>query len=268
MEKVMLPVNYAGNVFNSNQRPFVETFLLETEEKRPLVVVCPGGAYSHIGTREGRPVAKKMNEMGYHALVLTYSIAPMEFPAALCDLAEAVALVRKNAGKWNVDEGKIGVCGFSAGGHLAATLGCYWRSGILQDILPYTPEETRPDFLILCYPVITSDIGCCHDESIRNVLGEKNLDERDFVSIENHIDESFPPTFLWHTLADDCVPVENSMLLASALRSEKIPFEFHLFSRGSHGLALATSETAKEDGSCQERECTVWPELFKNWFEG
>ncbi|MBR1614806.1 MAG: alpha/beta hydrolase, partial [Treponema sp.] len=149
-ETIQLPVNYSGKIDNSNQKPFVRTFMLDTEKKLPMVVVCPGGGYEHLSERESEPVAKKMNALGYHAMVLSYSLAPMEFPAAMCDLAEAVALVRRNADEWNVDENRIIVCGFSAGGHLAASLGCYWRSGIIQDLLPYTPEETRPNFLILC----------------------------------------------------------------------------------------------------------------------
>lgn len=267
-EKINLPVNYQGKIFNSNQKPFIKTYFLETTEKLPLVVVCPGGGYEHLSVRESEPVAKKFNSLGFHAVVLTYSLAPMEFPAALCDLAECVALVRENSDKWNVDSDKIIVCGFSAGGHLAASLGCYWKNGILQDLLPYTPEETRPDYLILCYPVITADSAYCHEGSIENVLGKENLDVRDFVSLENHVDETFPPTFMWHTTADESVPTENSLLMAMALRKEKIKFEYHLFERGPHGLALATPETAKDDGTCQEKECSIWPDLFKNWFDG
>ncbi len=266
-EKIDLPLNYAGKLFNSNQKPFLKTYLLDSQKERPLVLICPGGGYNHLSTREAEPVALQMNAMDFHAAVLSYSLAPMEFPAALCDLAEAVSLVRRNAKKWNVDSSSIIVAGFSAGGHLAASLGCFWRSGILQDLLPYKPEETRPNRLLLCYPVITADRRFCHEESIANVLGKNNLDLRDVVSLELHVDDSFPPTFLWHTVSDETVPLENSLFFASALREAKIPFEFHAFERGSHGLALATKETAKSDGSCQEKECCVWPALFRNWLE-
>ncbi len=265
-KKVELPVNYAGKVFNSNQKPSLELFLLQSESSRPLVLICPGGGYAHLSTREATPVAQKMNELGFHSAVLSYSLAPMEFPAALCDLAEAVAFCRKNCAALKIDSKNIIVAGFSAGGHLAASLGCYWKSGLIQNILPYMPEQTRPNRLLLCYPVITSDRQFCHEESIENVLGKANLDERDFVSIEFHVDSSFPPTFIWHTFQDESVPIENSLALVRSLREAKIPFEFHAFERGCHGLALATPQTAKADGSCQEAECTVWPELFRNWF--
>ena len=266
-EIIQLPVNYSGKIDNSNQKPFVKTFLIESGKKLPAVIICPGGGYEHLSEREGEPVAKKMNALGFHAVVLNYSLAPMEFPAALCDLAEAVVLVRKNADAWNIDADKVIIAGFSAGGHLAASLGCYWRSGILQDLLPYTPDETKPNFLLLSYPVITSDENYCHESSIRNVLGKNNLDVREFVSIEEHIDSNFPETFVWHTAMDESVPLENTLRLVSALRREGISFECHIFERGCHGLALANAKTAKADGSCQEKECSVWPELFRNWFE-
>jgi len=269
-EKIELPVNYKGKIFNSNQKPFITTYLLETNEKIPLVIICPGGGYEHLSSRESEPIAKKMNELGFSAVVLNYSLAPMEFPAALCDLAETVALVRKNAEQWKVDTNKIVVCGFSAGGHLAASLGCYWKHGLLQGILPYKAEQIRPNFMLLCYPVITAEQGICHEGSIQNVLGKNNLDNfdlRDFVSLEKNVDSTFPPTFIWHTTEDESVPLENSLEMAKALRNSKIKFEYHIFQKGCHGLALATSETAKEDGTCQEKECAVWIDLFKNWFD-
>lgn len=256
-EKIKLPINYKDCVFNSNQKPFIETYLLKTEKKLPVVVICPGGAYQMIAPTDKKQVAKKMNEFGFHAVVLSYSVAPMEFPAALCDLAETVALIRQNAESWKVDSDKVIVCGFSAGGHLAASLGCYWKTGILQDILPYTPELIQPNYMLLCYPVITADVEFCHEDSIRNVLGKNNLDERDFVSLEEHIDENFPKTFMWHTFSDTWVPVENTLLMANALRKAGIKFEYHLFQEGEHALTLAENE----------KNCASWVSLFKTWCE-
>ena len=266
-ETIILPVHYSGKVFNSNQKPFLKTYLLETSVPLPLVLICPGGGYEHLSERESEPVARKMNSLGFHAAVLSYSLAPMEFPAALCDLAEAVATIRGRAAEWNVNPDGIVVAGFSAGGHLAASLGCYWGFGLLDDLVPHSKDEIRPNYMLLCYPVITADVKHCHEGSIRNVLGKNNLDMRDFVSIENHVEPSFPPTFMWHTLEDEAVPAENSLLLAMALRREGVDFEYHLFQKGCHGLSLATPETAKPDGSCQQKECAVWPELFKAWLD-
>ena len=114
-ETIQLPVNYSGKIDNSDQKPSVRTYILESDEKLPMVIVCPGGGYEHLSERESEPVAKKMNALGFHSMVLSYSLAPMEFPAAMCDLAEAVVLARKHSDDWNVDAGRIIVCGFSAG---------------------------------------------------------------------------------------------------------------------------------------------------------
>ena len=186
---------------------------------------------------------------------------------AMKDFGVDFFLQRREIGMINIGGDGIVVAGFSAGGHLAASLGCYWGFGLLDDLVPHSKDEIRPNYMLLCYPVITADVKHCHEGSIRNALGKNNLDMRDFVSIENHVEPSFPPTFMWHTLEDEAVPAENSLLLAMALRREGVDFEYHLFQKGCHGLSLATPETAKPDGSCQQKECAVWPELFKAWFD-
>lgn len=248
---------------------------------RPLVLVVPGGGYSHYGQREQEAVAVRMNSLGFHAAILHYSLAPMCFPQALCDVAEAVALIRDNAKKWNVDPEKIILCGFSAGGHLSASLGCFWNSDFLKKYISRTSEEIRPNFLCLCYPVVTADEKFCHRGSVQNVIGSipeeealsicKSLGKNsmfDVVSIEKNISACFPPTFIWHTLKDEAVSAKNTILLAAALFDNNIDCEYHLFNRGRHALALAEKETANLDESYIEKECAVWPELFKNWFEG
>ncbi len=272
-EKIYLPINYKGKISNSNQKPFITTYLLDNYESldpnrtRPLLVICPGGGYEHLSVRESEAVAIKMNSMGFQAIIVNYSLAPMEFPAALCDLTEAIVYARSHAEEWHINPQQIIAAGFSAGGHLAATLGCYWKSGLIQDLLPYKPEQTKPNALLLSYPVITADPRYCHEASIENVLGKENLDERDFVSLESHVTSDVPPVFMWHTAEDKSVPAENSMMFASALRTAGVPFEYHLFSKGIHGLALATEETSKPDGSTVEKQCQIWPQLFKNWFD-
>ncbi len=266
-----LPVNYAQTL-NGGQEPFLTSYFLENfktldpSRTRPVVLVCPGGGYDHLSSREGEAVAIKMTSLGFHAAILNYSLEPMEFPAALCDLAEAVHFLRANAKKYNIDPDKIIICGFSAGGHLAASLGCYWNNKILSDILPYKADEIKPNTLILNYPVITSDINFCHKGSIEKALGKNKVQQRDLVSIEKHISKDFPPTFMWHTNEDIAVPAENSLLMANALRNAGVEFEYHLFARGKHGLSLATKETSIPDGSTIEPECSIWPELFCNWY--
>lgn len=253
----------------SSSAAFLTLYVLENyatlnpNRRRPLVIVCPGGGYDHLSAREGEAVAIRMNALGMNAAVLTYTLSPMAFPDALVDLASAVRHVRRNAEKLNTDPDKIFVLGFSAGGHLAASLGCYWNDELLSS-RGFSPEEIMPNALILCYPVITADERFCHPGSIKNVLGASSY-TRDDVSIEKHITAGFPRTFLWHTTADEAVPMENSLLLVGALRKAGVPFEYHLFQRGRHGLSLATEETSKPTGETVEPSCAEWVHLLSNW---
>ncbi len=271
-ETVFLPVHYSGKLANADQKPSLTAYLLENYEtldpnrKRPLVIICPGGGYDHLSAREAEAVAIRFNAMYFQAAILSYSLAPMEFPAAACDLAEAVHYARSHAAEWHVDADKIICCGFSAGGHLCATLGCYWNTDLFASYLPYAPESFKPNALILSYPVITADEQFCHKKSISLVLGSSKKYSRADVSLEKHVSPDFPPTFLWHTLADQSVPAENSLLFANALRKAGLPFAYHLFTHGKHGLGLATAETSKPDGSAIEPECEVWVDLFKAWW--
>lgn len=250
---------------------FHDVFDFNKSKKRPVVIVCPGGGYGHLSDREGEAVALKMMTFGFHAAVLKYTLAPMNFPDALKDLCEAVKYIRKNAGHLNADPDKIVVAGFSAGAHLASSLGAFWNKEYCLSAIWNHSENAallKPNALLLCYPVVTSG-EFAHKGSIENVTGgDKSLE--DLVSIEKQVDSTFPKTFIWHTNEDSAVPSENSLLLACALRKNKIDFEYHLFNRGNHGMSLATNETCADDGStvAAESECSVWPELFNNWFSG
>ena len=278
-ETLALPNRDKSSVFLSTYLHSQNAF--NPQRKRPFVLVIPGGGYEHFGQREREPIAVKMNALGFHSAILSYTLAPMKFPEALVDAANAVALIRENAEKWGVDSSKIILCGFSAGGHLASSLGAFWNSEFLKDYVPHSPEEIRPNYLLLSYPVVTSDEKFCHAGSIQNVIGSISDDEakkickslgqetiRDAVSIEKNITKDFPPTFIWHTVQDEAVPAKNTLLLANALYEKGIDCEYHLFNRGKHALALANAETANPDGTNTEKECAIWPELFVNWFEG
>lgn len=269
-EKIMLPVQYREKgIRNNSFTPSLTTYILDNYDefsagrKRPLVLICPGGGYERLSNREAEAVAVKMNSLGFHAAVLWYSLAPMDFPAAMLDAAEAVRYVRVHAGEWNVDEKKVILCGFSAGGHLAASLGVFWNKPLVKEFLPYQPEEIRPDGLLLCYPVITAG-KFAHAGSIKNALGEGRFTPED-VSLENHVTADVPPVFMWHTNEDGCVPAENSLMFAEALRRAGVPLEYHLFRSGGHGLSLATKETAWPNGAGIQTECAVWPQLFAAW---
>ena len=221
-QKIELPLLYKeAGLKNNDFKPYLKTYILENFEefskdrKRPLVLICPGGGYEMLSEREGEAIAIQMNALGFHACVLYYSLKPMEFPVALLDLAQAMRCVRANAKEWNVEEDKIVVAGFSAGGHLAASLGVYWDSPLIQKYLPCSKEEIKPNGLLLSYPVITTG-EFAHKDSIKNVLGStKNFSEED-VALEKHVTASVPPVFMWHTNEDGCVPPENSFAFAIA----------------------------------------------------
>ncbi len=270
------------------------------KKKRPVVIVVPGGGYEMCSDREKEPVALRFMAMGYHACMLDYSVAPNRFPVALQELALAVALIRQRAGQWHVDPHKVFVCGFSAGGHLTCSLGTLWdrdfvwkpvweilNSGgrealsggpegdwVKSEVLPGpdAPENQaaasiRPDGLILCYPVITSG-EYRHQGSFRNLLGaEADQEQMELLSLENQVSSSMPPVFLWHTVEDRSVPVENSLLLALALRRAGISFEMHLYPKGAHGLSLAIEETAGSRENSVEPSCQNWISLVQSWLE-
>ena len=216
--------------------------------------------------REAEALAVKFMAMGYHAAILRYSVAPARFPEALLQLATAVAMLRENAEKWHIDTGKIVVQGSSAGGHLAASLGVFWNKPFVAEALGMDAGKFRPNGLMLSYPVITSG-EYAHRGSFEALLGEDAYDpeKRKEQSLELQVTKDTPPTFLWHTEPDDCVPVENSLFFCEALHKNKIPVEMHIYPAGSHGLSLANEETKRQDGSGIQPECQSWMELACGW---
>lgn len=217
--------------------------------KRPAVIVCPGGGYETVYPPEGEPIAMCFSAAGMHAFVLRYSTTPVRFPGALLELSKAVAWVRSHAGEYQIDPNRIVICGFSAGGHLAASLGVYWKEGFVQRLLELDQDENRPNGLVLCYPVISSRKNVTHTGSIANLFG-KSPDEEEIrlFSLEEHVSEFTPPTFLWHTSDDNVAPAMNSLLFAQALQEKEIPYELHIFPHGDHGMCLGNEVTAAHLG--------------------
>lgn len=208
----------------------------------PAVIICPGGGYEFVSEREAEPVARAYFAAGYNTYILTYSIgeAAKDF-VPLSQLAATIVDVRKNADAWFTAKKKIAVCGFSAGGHLAASLGTLFNEEQFLEVFGKN-EDIRPDAMILGYPVITAD-EFAHVSSIENVSGtKKGSNEYEWFSLEKHVDAQTPPTFLWHTAADNLVPVENSLKFAMALSVAKIPFEYHVVPKGGHGMSVCTYE--------------------------
>lgn len=241
------------------------------DARRKAVIICPGGGYEFCSTREGEPAAFQFLAMDCQAFVLHYSTSPSIFPEALCELATAVSLIRRNAEQWHVDPEGIFLCGFSAGGHLAASLGIFWDSDFLLMKTGLSKEDIRPAGLILAYPVISSgEYG--HSGSFDNLTGCGTAAvDREFLSLEKQVEKQVPPVFIWHTDMDKTVPVENTLLFAWALKKAGISLELHIFPEGRHGLALAAQETDKtaDDGrgSYIVPCCQIWPELARKWLE-
>ena len=235
---------------------------------RPSVLVIPGGGYEMTSDREAEPIAMQFLAAGFNAFVLRYSVKPSVFPVALLEAADAMTMIHEHAAEWHVDPDAIAVIGFSAGGHLAASLGVFWKKDFIAQTLGVTSDMVKPNGMILSYPVITSG-EFAHTGSFECLLGEdyNDLDKRKEQSLEFQVSKDTPTTFLWHTVTDDCVPVENSLLFFNALRKFEIPVEMHLYPVGGHGLSLANEETSHEDGGCVQKECQSWIELACKWMQ-
>ncbi|KFJ07475.1 alpha/beta hydrolase [Bifidobacterium tsurumiense] len=241
---------------------------IDLQRRRPAVLVVPGGGYEMTSDREAEPIALQFLAAGYQAFVLRYSVWPSTYPTALIEAAVAMSLIRDNAEEWHVDPEAIVVCGFSAGGHLAANLA---TSAGDEDIRAngFDPDAVRPNGLMLAYPVITSG-PLAHRGSFDHLLADaaSNEDALHKLSIEEHVDSKTPPVFVWHTMPDDCVPVENTLMLVSACKKAGVSVEAHLFPEGGHGLSLGTQETAwggTEDNVVPTVQS--WMNLAKDWIK-
>jgi acetyl esterase/lipase len=253
-------------LFSGNKRPQITPFLIEVQVPAPCIIVCPGGGYELTSPRESDPVARAYNKMGFHAFVLHYRVAPHKHPDPLIDLSNTVALIRTNADSLNVDPDKIVICGFSAGGHLAASLGVHWNKPYLINTLNSQPGLNKANALVLCYPVITTG-KFINKDTFKNLLGD-NSDEGllDHLSVEKNIGPHTPPTFIWHTVEDETVPMENSSLFVQELRKKSIIFEFHLFSFDSHGISLATEKTIQvEKKRYADPHVATWLKTSASW---
>ena len=216
------------------------------DTRRPVIIVMPGGAYAYTSPREADPVAIPFFAAGFQVLTLHYSCKPDRYPAALLQAAATVAWVRENAEELHADPKNIYVCGFSAGGHAAGSISILWNEPVIHETLGIDNRLCRPDGMILGYPVITAG-EFAHRGSLNNLLGEGQPEEvYQKLSLELRVDDTTPPAFLWHTW-EDMLPVENTLLLANALRAHKIPFELHIYPFGAHGLATSDAITNRPD---------------------
>jgi acetyl esterase/lipase len=242
-------------------RPSLAVYLAPAEKAGgAAVIVCPGGGYDHLATEpEGREPALWLNKLGVHAFVLTYRIAQRyHHPAPMLDAQRAVRIVRARAAEWRIDPARIGIWGFSAGGHLASTVLTHFDDGKGDAEDPIDRVSSRPDFGILAYPVIVFDKPYAHKGSRRNLLGDRAADPELLfdLSTDNRVTERTPPTFLVHAEDDTKVPPENSGDFFRALNRAKVPAELHLLPRGGHGFGL---------GNDRYPELRSWPDLLSKW---
>jgi acetyl esterase/lipase len=222
------------------------------------VVVCPGGGYVNLASdHEGKQVAEWLNSLGVSAFVLQYRVGPRyHHPAPLQDAQRAIRLVRARARDFGIDPGRLGILGFSAGGHLASTTGTHFDDGDAAASDPIDRMGSRPDFVILAYPVVTMSGPFVHHGSQLNLIGpspDPALAEE--LSAERRVTARTPPTFLFHTADDASVPVENSLALAAALHKAGVPVELHVFPKGRHGVGLAPGDPV----------LSQWPGLCAAW---
>jgi len=225
------------------------------------VVICPGGGYQFLAVdHEGKQIAEWLNKHGVTAFMLKYRIAPRyQHPAPMQDAQRAIRTVRARAKEWHLDPKRIGIWGFSAGGHLASTAGTHFDDGKADAEDPIEKVSCRPDFLILCYPVITLEPPYAHMGSRNNLLG-KDADMKLVESLSNdkQVTDRTPPTFLFHTDADKGVLPENSILFYLALKKAKVPAELHIYEKGDHGVGLAQKDAV----------LSSWPDRLADWMKG
>lgn len=236
------------------------------DEMRPTILICPGGGYAHCSEREAEPIALKFLNWGFNAIVLRYSCAPHRYPIQLREVAAAFEEIYANAEEWHCDTNKVGIIGFSAGGHLTAHYSNAYNSDAVREVFP---DSKKPNFAILSYPVISADETFTHKGSFVNLLGEypKGEDVAKY-SCEKLVSADTPPTFIWHTTTDQAVPVKNSLVYATALAENNIPFSVHIYPYGVHGLSTVDHLTNDEDRlDAKTLLAEGWLNEFKKWFD-
>lgn len=235
--------------------PAITPYLVRGSDPVPAMLVCPGGGYAHLAEHEGEPVALYLNRLGIAAFVLRYRLAPYRFPAPLLDGQRALRWIRHYASDFSVDPERVGVLGFSAGGHLAAMLAhppdLSERAGDGVD-----RESCRPQLAILAYPVTIMSGPMAH-RTAKNLFGDavQQSESARRCSLPDLVGDDNPPTFLWHTAEDVSVPVVHALAYAEALGAHQIPYALHVFERGRHGLGLDPENQGAQ----------AWTELLPAW---
>lgn len=256
--------NHAGDV------PTITVYLPPKDKATGAsIVICPGGGYGFLATEhEGKQVAEWLNHIGVAGVMVKYRLAPKyKHPAPLEDAQRAIRTVRAKSKEWGLDPNRVGILGFSAGGHLASTAATHFDAGKPDASDPIDRESCRPDVAVLVYPVVSFTAEFSHRGSADNLLGKgASKESLQSLSNETQVTDKTPPTFLAHTLADTGVPMENSIAFAMALRKHKVPFELHVFEKGQHGLGLGTGSTQHKIAG--DPAFVAWPTLCETWLKG
>ena len=249
------------------------TFLKAKEPNGAAVVICPGGGYGFLATdHEGRQIAEYFTKLGVHAFVLQYRIVQSDRPgplgqAPLLDAQRAIRTIRSKAKDYGIDSKRVGLMGFSAGGHLASTAGTRFDLGQANVDDPVQRESCRPDWLVLGYPVVTFEKGVTHGGSVTNLIGKNpKPEEIDFFSNEKHVTKYTPPTFIFHTDEDTAVPSENAVRFYLALKRAKVPAEMHIYEKGRHGVGLGTDPAWTGSGA-HAKYCADWSKHLTEWLK-
>jgi acetyl esterase/lipase len=225
------------------------------------MVICPGGGYGGLAPHEGAHYARFLNEQGIAGFVLKYRLAPAGYhhPSMLMDAARAVRTVRAKAAEWKLDPKRIGIMGSSAGGHLTSTLLTHFDAGKPEAEDPVERQSSRPDLGILCYPVVTMMGPYAHKGSRNNLLGKEPSEELvRLLSNELQVTKETPPCFIWHTLEDTGVLMENSTQFAEALRKAGVPFDLHIYQKGAHGIGLGSTTYDPAKWHPWTHDCVFW----------
>lgn len=239
-------------------------------DNRPAVIVLPGGGYGMAYPGEGEPIALAYLARGFCAFVLDYSVYPARFPQALVEALKAIRFVREQSKNFGIDSSKIAICGFSAGGHLAACTGTLWNNACLDEYLDNDRALYRPNAMLLAYPVINVS---SHKGSFLNLFSQKEEELTkevcDLLNLENQVSKDTPPTFLWHTTSDTVVPAKASLQFAMALAEKKIPYEIRIWSGDRHGCGLGNYVTEPKQAPLADHACAAWVQdsvdfFFKN----
>ena len=234
---------------------------------RPAVIVLPGGGYEMTYPGEGEPIALAYVARGFCAFVLDYSVYPARFPQALVESLTAIRFVREHAKEYGIDPAKIAICGFSAGGHLAACTGTLWDHACLNEYLENDRQAYRPNAMFLAYPVINV---ASHKGSYLNLFSKREEDLTEemlqLLNLENQVTKATPPTFLWHTTKDSTVPAKASLDFAAALAEKKVPYELRIWSGDRHGTGLGNYVTEPKSAPLEPHPCASWVEDSVRFF--